>query len=252
MNDDNNDIQELRANIVETRERLAAEVEEVGDRLTPGHAKEVAKEKILEAKDQAIETARDGAIRAGRTFADTVRDNPIPTAMVAVGAGWLLYETFGPKRKVERVARDAASSARGAVADTADVARAKLERAGSVAGDKAALVRDRASELVDEGRYQAQRGWVRTQDAYDAQPLAFGAAALVAGIGLGMLMPSTRREDELLGERRQQVIDRTKHLGEEAKQVALASAREGAQRAEQTAKREVRRSELPSNGRSYS
>ena len=90
---DDKDIQALRANIVATRERLAAEVGEVGDRLTPEHAKEVAKEKMLEAKDRAIESTKEAteqvaasAASAGRTLADTVRENPIPSAMVAVGA----------------------------------------------------------------------------------------------------------------------------------------------------------------------
>ncbi|GAB5544094.1 MAG: hypothetical protein SangKO_038540 [Sandaracinaceae bacterium] len=263
---DDKDIQALRANIVATRERLAAEVGEVGDRLTPEHAKEVAKEKMLEAKDRAIESTKEAteqvaasAASAGRTLADTVRENPIPSAMVAVGAGWLLYKAFGPERRVERAAESAASSARAAMSDGADAARARMDRAS----DKAAVVKDRvtarATELADESRLQAQRAWVQTQDTYDAQPLAFGAAALVAGVGLGMLIPTTTRERRLMGERREQALERAKELGSEAREVAVASAREAAERAKETAKREASRKDLPggngmssSNGRSLS
>jgi len=43
-------------------------------------------------------------------------------------------------------------------------------------------------------------------DFAEQNPLAVGALALVAGVGVGMLLPSSQRENRLLGETRDRLV----------------------------------------------
>ena len=268
MSDDienRDDINAIRRNIEATRHRISGEVEELSERLTPEHAKQVAKEKLVEAKDRMITRASDGARAMAHTTADasrrlgsTIRDNPIPTAMVAMGAGWLLWEAFRPTSgpTYDRM-ESAKANARGRLDHSRERARALgteyRERARTAYSSAAESVRSsalsakgQAGELYDRGRDGAQRAYVRTQDAYDTNPIAFGAVALLAGVGLGMILPRTERENQYLGERRQQLVDRARHMAEEAKEVAIESAKEGARAARERAREEAqRRPDLP-------
>lgn len=264
--DQREDIKALRRNIEATRQRISGEVEELSERLTPEHARNVAKEKLVEAKDRAISRASDGAqivasstADAGRRAGNAIRSNPIPTAMVALGAGWLLWETFRPTdgpshERIEGIKGEARERidrgrerARYAAADYKDRARTVYSSAAESVRGSALSVKSKGGELYDRGRYGAERAYVRTQDAYDMNPIAFGAVTLLAGVGLGMLLPHTQREDRLLGERRQQAVERARRMAEEAKDVAIESAKEGYRAAREHAQHEAEeRPDLPS------
>lgn len=94
----------IRAEIRDTRERVGDTLEQIGERLNPNHLKEQVRENVSHIKDQVRENIRDATIgrvehmaqnAANRvnetrmTIADTVRENPIPAAMVGIGLGWL-------------------------------------------------------------------------------------------------------------------------------------------------------------------
>ena len=89
----------IRAEIVETRERMSDTLDEIGERLNPHVLKEQVTERVKDGiRDATIgrveHMARNAADKVSDTksnMADTIRDNPIPAAMVAVGLGWLLW-----------------------------------------------------------------------------------------------------------------------------------------------------------------
>ena len=93
----------LRAEIRETRERMSGTLDELSDRLNPTRIKTQVKENIREATVGRVENmARNAADRVNETrhgMMDTIRENPIPAAMVGIGLGWLL---FGGKRREDR------------------------------------------------------------------------------------------------------------------------------------------------------
>lgn len=68
-------------------------------------------------------------------------------------------------------------------------------------------LRDRASDLSSQAYGQLQRAGTRTLDYGNENPLAVGALAVVAGLGVGLLLPSTERENALLGETRDRLLD---------------------------------------------
>src|ERR687886_211968 len=85
----------IRAEIAETRERLGDTIEEIGERLNPRHIKEQVKQNVREATIGRVENMAHSAVDrvndTRRTITDTIRDNPIPAALVGVGLGWLIY-----------------------------------------------------------------------------------------------------------------------------------------------------------------
>jgi hypothetical protein len=80
----------------------------------------------------------------------------------------------------------------------------------------------------DRARHFAEHEWqsVRSTSADFAQdnPLALGALALAAGVGVGLLLPSTDKEDELLGPARERLVsdarESVREVGNAAKDVA--------------------------------
>lgn len=84
---------EIRADIVRTRSDLGETLDRIQERLNPQHLKEQAKDAVRGATigkaEQAVSTARDSAKGAFDTMLDTIKQNPVPSAMAAVGLGWL-------------------------------------------------------------------------------------------------------------------------------------------------------------------
>ncbi|MDP9347838.1 MAG: DUF3618 domain-containing protein, partial [Gemmatimonadota bacterium] len=85
----------IRADIRETRERMGHTLEELSDRLNPNHLKEQVKHNVREATiGRAEHMARNAVGRVDETrhsIMDTIRDNPLPAAMVGIGLGWLVW-----------------------------------------------------------------------------------------------------------------------------------------------------------------
>jgi hypothetical protein len=99
----------IRADIRDTRDRVGDTLEQIGERLNPTNLKaqvrEQVRENVTHLKDQVRENIRDATIgrvehmaqnaadRVNETrhsITDTIRENPIPAAMVGIGLGWLL------------------------------------------------------------------------------------------------------------------------------------------------------------------
>ena len=283
------DIDTLRGDIEDTRTRISGEIEAIGERLTPEHARDVAKERMVVAKDRAIAGARSSARNAAHIvrhapseLPDVVRTNPIPSAMVLVGTGWLVTKAVNRVRESRRLSQpeyvpgeymgeeyvveggevpgrqslieqaphpsarervgEVASKTRERVGSAASRTRERLGSAASRSRERiqgsASNIKGRASDLATKGKERASHARVRSEDAFSENPLAFGALALFTGIGIGMMLPHTRREDRMLGRPRERVVERAKHLAHEAKEVAVHSAKEGMRAAQETAKEE--------------
>jgi gas vesicle protein len=135
------------------------------------------------------------------------------------------YDEYGEDVSSGRLAsaagavKDAAGNAVDTVKDAASTAREKV-------GDLTGTVKDRASHLSDEARqkatqmrnkakYQTRKAKTGFWQMMEQNPLAVGAATLTLGVIAGFSLPSTNKEDELLGERRDQFLDTVKETGQE-------------------------------------
>lgn len=98
----------IRDDIVQTRSELSGTIDAIQDRLNPDRLMEQAREQVREQVQEHVQEARDAvrdatigkaedvvrnvsdtATEARSTLMETIRQNPIPAAMVGIGLGWL-------------------------------------------------------------------------------------------------------------------------------------------------------------------
>jgi ElaB/YqjD/DUF883 family membrane-anchored ribosome-binding protein len=165
--------------------------------------------------------------------------------------GRLSSALHGAKEKVSSAADtakhavgDAASTAKHAVSDAASTAKDTVTGAKERVVDATSAARERASELGgqarERARYQARQAQMGFWQSMEERPLAIGAAALALGVVAGLMVPSTRKEDELMGETRDRLMGRAKEVGEEA----LEKGKQVASAAVDTLKEEAERQDL--------
>src|SRR5690606_29139401 len=69
-------------------------------------------------------------------------------------------------------------------------------------------VQQRASERADQAEYRARRAKQGFNQTMVENPLAVGAAALAIGATIGLLLPATQRENELMGPARDRFVEK--------------------------------------------
>ncbi len=398
--------EEIRAEIERKRSQMTEKIDTIQDRLSPDNlklqAQTMVQDIIQESTDAILDFARTGSKQAGRTLVDTIKANPLPSAVIGVGLGWLamnmmksqgdqgqsgrygyqgsygsMYDRrqveFGPEYsagsgytgsysgsysgvggrgmgqgamtgarvpytgeygyeeewhnnpdvhpdtmfqreeeggigdKLGKVG-DAAKSAVGKVGETAQniagtvagaaqsaagavtgaagsVAGAAQGAAGSVTGaaqgaagmagragegaaqgaagmaqqamqagqqarhqamqagrsaaDQAGSLANQAGSLANQGQYQAGRMGRTVQRSLEDNPIAFGAAALLAGIAIALALPATRQERQLLGDAHDQFMDRAQSFAGDIAESAKQVANEVQPRLQETAQRVV-------------
>jgi ElaB/YqjD/DUF883 family membrane-anchored ribosome-binding protein len=233
------EIDALVDDIAGTRNEMTGTVEEIGDRLDPRHVLAQARENVRDATigkvesmattaTEVVNNAGQAAQDAGTGVVDTIRRNPLPAAMIGIGLTWLLMSNRSSRtwetvddRTYDTTYR--AGYAGGSVTDR--VGQAAGETVGQVqekAGQLAEQVQTKASQVPDVAR-QVQDGATRV--AQD-NPLAVGAIALAVGTAIGMALPATKSEREVMGQARDSLIGRAEDVASEAMTKVEESARQ--------------------------
>lgn len=78
--------------------------------------------------------------------------------------------------------------------------------------------------MADTAQYGAQRAQGAFQQALDANPLAVGVAAVAIGAAIGLSIPETDKENQLLGETRDEVMQQAQQTVQEKAQQVQAVA----------------------------
>jgi hypothetical protein len=222
---------EIRADIEQTREELSETVTAIQERLRPAN---VAASAVDAVKSAASERAGEMADSEAVQY---VRANPIPAAMVGIGVAGLAWMMFGgrPARSSTYQYGDYRTSSAGMwpreeagyYSPGAYAQAGQLER-----GDTTYRVRPTTS--------QAQRAVSRT---WNESPLLIGTAAMLAGAIVGLAIPETEREHQLMGDARDTMVDNVQRaVGEKVSQVQGAAA-EAVGRVQEVAKNAVGLSE---------
>ena len=85
--------EQIIADIEVTRTEMSGTIDQIGHRLNPQVVAEQAKEQLREATvgrvERIVQDAGDTAQQTGNTIIGTIRENPVPAALAAVGIGWL-------------------------------------------------------------------------------------------------------------------------------------------------------------------
>jgi hypothetical protein len=97
--------------------------------------------------------------------------------------------------------------------------------------------RTRASELSQRSQQQYYRTRDNLTHMAEEQPLMLGALGLAVGALLGAMVPTTRREDELMGETRDNLFERGKDMARQKAEAVKSSAQHVAETAKEEAQR---------------
>src|SRR5687767_4244454 len=92
------DMGEVRVQDVErTIDDMRETVDALKEKLSPGHLRDEAGERLREATigraEQAMDRVGDRATGIGSSIMDTIMENPMPAALTAIGIGWLLVSS---------------------------------------------------------------------------------------------------------------------------------------------------------------
>ena len=223
--------------------------QDLGEAMEVARAATIGKVEILATKaGHAMTTTRDSIV-------DTVRQNPVPVALVGVGLLWMFMNRKAPSngreigvhqpapgagalgRAVDTVAHaavDAEHKVAGLVHDAGDAlghagaavggklseaAHATSELAASAAHGAGEMLHDAGESVTSLARQvplQAHRLEARAQATFFDNPLAVGAVVLGAGALLGLALPHSRVEDSLMGDARQRLLHRAEGAASEA------------------------------------
>lgn len=188
--------EEIEAQIEQTRVQMGQTIDEIQTRLSPQYLKEQTKETIREATVEKVEKMANQVEMKARSMRrsamETVKDNPIPMALIGIGIGWMLlsdnngrdydyeyyrqqpitggdryryydrregryYETESGKDVTDRIG-DAAEDVKDWAGDKVDAAKDKVSSAADTA-------RQKRDEAVDNIRERAEHTAERTQEA---------------------------------------------------------------------------------------
>ncbi|HUG47878.1 MAG TPA: DUF3618 domain-containing protein, partial [Candidatus Limnocylindria bacterium] len=85
--------EQIIAEIEVTRTEMSGTIDELGQRLNPQVLVDQAREQIREATvgrvERIVQDAGDTAQQTGNTIIGTIRENPVPATLAAIGIGWL-------------------------------------------------------------------------------------------------------------------------------------------------------------------
>ena len=226
---------EIRAEIEETRLEMGGTLNELGDRLEPGHLVNQAKENVREATIGRVEETAKGM---SDMVMETIKRNPIPAALAGAGLALLWKNradgsghnghgrlTAGTYRSTDYRAYgygDASDQwtgqgqGQGVGEKVGDVAGNVANTAGQTVGNVANTA-GQAVGTVAEGAGQAvnEVSW-RLDRFMQASPLAMGAIAIGAGVVAGSIIPETEQEQQLLGDASRQVASTVRDTVDEA------------------------------------
>lgn len=222
---------------------MSSNIDALGDKLSPDNLKQQAKEAIAGKAQDVVATVGDQARETGSKVMDFITANPLPVAAVTLGAIWLVtmrkgnqgtvsgdrmarFAYTGPERRepngrpsLGRRLKDRAESMGRTVGDKAQHAS---ERAGELTHD----VQEKAGELGSSAKARARDARGGLERMMHENPLAVAAGAAVIGLALGMLLPETEPERQVMGSTRDQLVDRVSHVADRVKDAAVEAGRE--------------------------
>jgi ElaB/YqjD/DUF883 family membrane-anchored ribosome-binding protein len=178
---------------------------------------------VRQAASGAVHRAGEAAGRAGERVSETAE---------------ALKEKAGRAAEtVKEQASQAAGAVRQQTAQAVETVREKTAHAAEAA-------RDRASRVGQQARHTAEKAGSEFDRLLREQPLVVGLGAMAVGVLAGLLLPATRREDEVLGEVRDRKLDRARSAARETLDKGKQVARTAVESAKQTVKEEAERQQI--------
>jgi len=226
----------IQAEIVETRSDMGETIDAIQDRLSFSNISEQISEKVSDAVETAKDTAYDATVgkavnfmkQAGNGVMDTsaartVKENPLPFALIGIGSALLIYNSYtrsnSRRRQYSKYRtkenftpqdRQDQEGSSGLLASATEKLSEKADGAYEKVTNVASSTLTRTSDLANKAYERAGELGTSAQETYDRhieeRPLAVVAAAAAVGAAIGFAIPSTSYEGELMGDARQNVL----------------------------------------------
>lgn len=236
----------LEREIDAKRASISNLVDSLESRFTPG-----------QLFDQAMSYTKGNGGEFFQNLGTTLKNNPVPTVLTGVGLAWLAMnqnKPFQPGRastgpglgdkvnqavdKVSHALSGAGEHLHGAT-DTArdhgQTLRSKASDLSQRAGDSfdatSSQLTDKAHDVSQRVQAQASEMKGQLEHLLKEQPLVLAAIGIALGAALGAALPSTRKENELMGQTRDDLADSLKAKGQQA----YAAAKDTVKQATDTA-----------------
>lgn len=276
--------QEITEQAAEKLKRAALEVtEQATERVkaTVTEIREQIKGDIHDATigrvEQMANNLREGTRGAGASLVNTIKENPIPAALVGFGLAWLIFgksngssssswrddRSYYEDREDWRYGYDDERRGRSGLGERAgtmasDISHKASDVAGSVS-DAADTVKERAGDFVNQAqervgmagqqlRGQTHQVMDKSQTLMQDNPLMAGVVALALGAAVGLMLPVSERENQLMGEARDKFMDRAGGVVHDTVDKAQRVVSEATQAAKESVSREMQnqdKSETP-------
>lgn len=234
----------IKGQIEETRKEMGETIDAIQDRLSfsniseqvtdhVNHAVETAKGAVYEATiGKAADMMKNLTSELSNTsIVKQAKENPLPFILIGAGAGLLAYQGFKGNGRSRRHEFSSATDSRASITDSAadkvgtltDTAGRKLDDVAGSVTDVAGSAYEKVAGAVDHvytgvgdaaGRAYEKVGELRSTavDQYDhymdENPLAVGAVALALGAAVGLAIPATQYEGQLMGDARQGLLEK--------------------------------------------
>lgn len=252
---------EIRENIEDTRARMGSTIDAIQEKLSPQNlmqqAKDTAREATIGKAQEMASNVADTAKETSSTLMDTIRQNPVPVALTAIGLGWLLigarreasnrrdrdyrYGQYGSRYRAgypgpyERPLQQPQQQGSGRMSQMADQAQevagkitdqvqGTASNVGEHMQEAAGNVADKAGDMADYAQWQAQRtrGWL--QQTWEDSPLLMVGGAFALGTIVGLAIPETKMENQLMGETRDTLVQKAQGVAQDTVQKVQSAA----------------------------
>jgi len=221
--------EQIQRELGQTRSRIDGDLGELDHRLGTGEA-------IKEAANHVRDSAAEFSSSVGRV----IRENPVPAFLIGAGAAWIAMSALSRTQRGQDVRHRVSERAQSVAHNASDKADGLLHRAGEFkqrAGETVEQARQRAIDAGHRVRESAGQVAGKANDAFESQPLLIGALGLAVGAAIGASIPSTRRENALVGPVRDRLKDEAVDFGREQ----IAKAGDAAHEAIEGAREETRK-----------
>lgn len=242
--------QEIEAEINQTRAEMSYTLDALERKLSPG-----------QLMDEALGYLRIETGEFAQNLGHSIKQNPLSVALIATGIGWLLMS--GNKPSYSYASSDIPQQAGSSLGDdlkatTGDMAAEIRSKAASLRQRGADMahgvqettshlthsVKEQASRLNEKARYQTQQLSARANTIIHEQPLVLAAIGIAIGAAMGSALPNTEKENRLMGEKRNELLEKARQESKEQ----LQKVQHVAQKAAEAAKAEVEHQRIESSG----
>lgn len=175
--------EEILAEIHRTRDEMDHTLQAIEHRLTPG-----------QLVDQGLEyLKKSGAREYVSNLSGSLKTHPLPATLTGIGIAWLM--AVGNKQASQASSYDT----------------------GPGIGERMQSAKDRASQIGSSARQQLDRARGGWDSMLNEHPLALGAIGLAIGAVCAAMAPRTEKEDKLMGQARDDLLNKMKETQPQTK-----------------------------------